>query len=89
MCSISLAVILEHLQGMGVVRELLKHVFKTFILKLSSYFLIKRPLIGVNTTFSSDLVVHFFCGPFLPHGVTNANCILFSKVGFFNHMLIH
>lgn len=33
--------------------------------------------------------MQFFCSPFLLHGVTNVNCILFSKVEFFNHMLIH
>lgn len=66
-----------------------KTCFQDIHIEIVKLFPDKRPLIGVNTTFSSDLVVHFFCGPFLPHGVTNANCILFSKVGFFNHMLIH
>lgn len=64
--------------------------FKGIHIEIVRYFLKNKGFwVGVYKTFSSHFVVQLFCGPLLPHGVTNVNCILFSRVESFNHMLIH
>lgn len=68
--------------------------FQIIHIKIVRFFLKKNP--NKKRLFDScieDFLFWFCCavfrGPFLPHGMTNVNCTLFSKVEYFNHMLIH
>lgn len=88
-CSVSLAIILELLQAIKFVKEHVKCVFKAFILKLWDTWWKKMLFDRCIEDFLFWFCCAVFCGPFLPHGVTNVNSILFCKVEFFNHMLIH
>lgn len=66
-----------------------KMCFQGIHIEIIRYFLKKRLFDRCVEDFIFWFCCAVFRGPFLPHGVTNVNCVLFSKVEFFNHMLIH